>query len=161
MKSNDNKEKEKGKNTARTARWAEDVEDRILLERHTRLVSTRAGRLLLVTLGWLSLVLGILGVILPVLPTTPFVLLAGALFARGSQRFYLWLHKNRFFGPILFHFRENRCIPARIKVLALTLLFLTIGSSAAFVVPLVSLKILLVLIGLGVAGWILSYANCP
>lgn len=68
--------------------------------------------------GALALVLGILGLFLPVLPTTPFVLLAALCWARASPRFHARLHGHRLFGPILRDWENRRAVPRRAKYLA-------------------------------------------
>ena len=73
----------------------------------------------------LSLALGVAGIFLPVLPTTPFLLLSAALFFRSSPRAYQWLLNHKLLGPYIRDFRESRAIPLRAKVLALSLLWLT------------------------------------
>ncbi len=80
--------------------------------------------------GWLSLALGFLGVFLPLLPTTCFVLLAGVCFARTSPRAHRWLYHNRLFGRHLTSYREDRSVPMGLKVGSLTVLWLTVGGSA-------------------------------
>lgn len=63
------------------------------------------------TFGILSLILGIIGIVLPLLPTTPFVLLAAASFAKSSTKFYNFLIGNKHSGPIIKNWKENRTIP--------------------------------------------------
>jgi uncharacterized protein len=109
---------------------------------------------LLIGAGVLSLVLGIIGVVLPVMPTTPFVLLAAACFARSSQRFHAMLLNNRMFGPLISEWEQHRSIPRRTKLWAITLMSLTLGSSIVFFVQPLALKLLLTAIGIGVAIWI-------
>jgi uncharacterized protein len=89
-------------------------------------------RLLLMSAGVLCLVLGGIGIILPLLPTTPFVLLAAACFARASPRLHQYLHNNRFFGPVLYHWQQQRAIPKRAKRLGLILLFIAASTSLWF-----------------------------
>lgn len=86
----------------------------------------RAGRYVLIGLGLLSVGLAVIGIFLPILPTTPFLLLAAFLFGRSSPRFYNWLHANRWFGAYLTNYRAGRGLPLREKVLTLCALWLVI-----------------------------------
>ena len=88
-----------------------------------------------IMLGLLALVLGGIGVVLPLLPTTPFVLLAGWCFARSSPRLHALLHRSELFGPILRDWEQRRCIPRRARILALASMALVGGASLAFAVP--------------------------
>ena len=71
---------------------------------------------LYIVLGSISLALGILGIFLPLLPTTPFLLLTAALYFKGSPRLYNWLLNHRHFGPYIRNFRENKAMPQCYKV---------------------------------------------
>ena len=79
---------------------------------------------LLVTAGVLSLILAAIGVVLPGLPTTPFVLLAAACFANSSPRLHLWLQQHRFMGPMVRDWEANHSLPLRVKWIS-TLLMMT------------------------------------
>lgn len=68
--------------------------------------------------GWLSLLLGIVGIFLPVLPTVPFVLLTAACWSRTSPRFHRWLSRHRYFGPMVENWERNRAIPLKGKIMA-------------------------------------------
>jgi hypothetical protein len=92
---------------------------------------SRLVRGLCIAAGFLALGLGLLGVFLPLLPTTPLVLLAAACFARGSDRFHDWLLGHPVAGPLIRQWRETRSMPKRAKALALGLMALTFGSSVA------------------------------
>ena len=100
--------------------------------------------------------LGIVGIFVPVLPTTPFLLLAAACYARGSQRFCGWLLNNKWFGRYIRNYLERKGIPLRVKVVTVTLLWITIGVSVAFAVETLVLKLILVIIAIGVSIHILS-----
>ena len=106
----------------------------------------RIKKWVLIGIGSVSVVLGMLGVFLPLLPTTPFLLLAAACYVRSSERFYHWLIGHKCFGHHIKNYREGHGISFRAKVIALSMLWLTIGSSIIFFVPLTSVKILLLII---------------
>lgn len=107
-------------------------------------------KILLISLGIFFIGLGFVGIFIPVLPTTPFVLLAAALFARSSDRFYRWLIENRFFGRYIKNYREGRGVPLRVKISAILILWITISLSIFFAVELFLVRIMLVLIAAGV-----------
>lgn len=113
-------------------------------------------RILLTTLGILFVGIGIFGIFLPVLPTTPFLLLAAACFARSSPRFYDWLLNNRWFGNYIRNYREGKGLPLKQKVIIIILLWVVIGFSAALAVHALWVKIVLILIAIGVSIHILS-----
>jgi len=96
-----------------------------------------------VAAGTISLGMGILGVFFPILPTTPFFLLAAFCYARGSQRFYHWLLYRSWAGAYIRSYREGRGIPLVQKVLTLTLLWLSIGYAIVFVAETWWLRLLL------------------
>ena len=90
---------------------------------------------MLIGAGWLCVGLGLLGAVLPLLPTTPFLLLAAACFARSSQRFYDWLQENRLFGEYLRRYRDGEGIPLRAKIVAITLIWVSLPASTLLVLP--------------------------
>ena len=91
-------------------------------------------RVLWLMAGGVSLLLGVAGIFLPLLPTTPFVLLAAACFSRGSTRCDAWLLHHPRFGPMVRDWRQHRAVPLRAKQLALAMM--AIGSlAAAFTLP--------------------------
>ena len=83
----------------------------------------------------LFVALGVLGIFLPVLPTTPFMLLAAACFARSSRRIHRWLLSHPTFGPIIDEWHTYRSMPYRAKRTALLLIVLSFGISITFFVP--------------------------
>jgi len=82
-------------------------------------------RWLLWLAGGISFVLGILGIFLPVLPTTPFIILTAACWGRASPRFHRWLHQHRFFGPMVQNWEQRRAVPRRAKYLAWSMMTLS------------------------------------
>ena len=116
----------------------------------------RFSRIILIILGSFFVGLGILGIFLPLLPTTPFLLLAATCYVRSSERFYNWLLNTKWLGNYIKNYREGRGIPLSGKLLSVFLLWLTIGYSAIFAVPILLIRILLILIAIGVTIHILS-----
>lgn len=78
-------------------------------------------------LGWFSLALAVAGIVLPLLPTTPFLLLAAACFDRGSPRFHAWLLDHPWFGPAIRDWRQRGAIGGRAKALAVFMLCVSLG----------------------------------
>ncbi len=97
-----------------------------------RLHDSSMVRMVLYACGVVALILGAIGVVLPGLPTTPFVLIAGACFVRASPRAHAWLLKNRTFGPILREWEQHRSIPRRVKRIGLIMMALTGAASLWF-----------------------------
>jgi len=94
---------------------------------------TRPERALMIACGTASVGIGVIGVFLPLLPTTPFLLLAAYLFARSSDRLYEWLLGNRVVGAYLRRYYEGRCMSGRHKAVTLALLWIVLGLSALLV----------------------------
>lgn len=111
-------------------------------------------RLVFAGLGTLFLLLGIIGVFMPILPTTPFLLLATACYARSSRRFYNWLMNHPAFGPLIVEWRTYRSIPLRIKLVAIATMLLTFGSSILFVIKDGWLQLALAFFGITMAVWL-------
>lgn len=89
-------------------------------------------KIVLLSLGWISLILGMLGILLPVMPTTPFLILAAFLFSRSSKRFHHWLIKHRLFGPPLRDWLEQRAVRPRAKLAAAILILISYVSILFF-----------------------------
>jgi len=113
-------------------------------------MSDKFKRKLLVIAGTVSVAIGIVGIFIPLLPTTPFLLLAAACYLRSSERFYHWLLNNRFFGTYIRNYIEGRGMPLKIKIPTIALLWITIGVSLGITSPNIVVKIILVLVAIGV-----------
>jgi uncharacterized membrane protein YbaN (DUF454 family) len=122
----------------------------------SEVTSSRLLKGLLIFAGTLFVGLGILGILLPLLPTTPFLLLAAACYARSSKRFYHWLLSNNWFGRYIKNYREKRRIPSRVKFSTISVLWITIAISAYFATESFLVRAILVLIAIGVTVHILS-----
>lgn len=119
-------------------------------------ISNRLVKWVLIVAGTFFVGIGIIGIFLPLLPTTPFLLLATACFSRSSKRFYNWLVNNKRFGKYIKNYREGKGIPLKVKVSSILLLWITIIFSAVFVVSILFIKIILILVAVGVTMHILS-----
>jgi uncharacterized membrane protein YbaN (DUF454 family) len=111
-------------------------------------------RLVFAALGTLFLLLGALGLFLPVLPTTPFLLLATACYARASRRIFSWLLEHPRFGPLIREWREHRSMPYRAKRSALVLIALSFTVSIVFFVPGWPAQLAMGVGGLVLMAWI-------
>ncbi|NQT59217.1 MAG: YbaN family protein [Bacteroidetes bacterium] len=136
---------------------SEVKDDQILIKSNKeKRVSGKFLRGLLIISGTLSVVIGLIGVFLPVLPTTPFLLLAAVCYAKSSSSFYNWLLNNQLFGKYIKDYREKSGIPLKVKVFALSFLWITILLSAFVIVQNVYISILLILIAIGVTIHLLA-----
>lgn len=98
---------------------------------------------LLIVLGSLFVGLGIIGIVLPLLPTTPFLLLASACYAKSSEKYHNWLHNHRWFGEYIRNYEAGKGIPMRVKASMLLVLWTTMILSAAFVIDIPWVRIML------------------
>jgi uncharacterized membrane protein YbaN (DUF454 family) len=98
-----------------------------------------------IALGFAALLLGIIGVFLPILPTTPFILLAAAFFARGSERFHSWLLQHHLTGPLIVDWYEHRSLRASVKRWAYVLTTISFSSSILIIQP-IAIKLLLLIL---------------
>ena len=112
--------------------------------------SNKIVRGLLIMAGTISLALGIIGIFIPVLPTTPFLLLSAACYSRSSKKFYDWLLSNRWFGNYIRNYREGRGVPLKVKLLTIIILWTTILTSAFLFVTNWKIQIMLIIIAIGV-----------
>ncbi|WP_428798092.1 YbaN family protein [Vibrio kasasachensis] len=109
-------------------------------------------RFFLNMIGGLSLCLGVIGIFLPVLPTTPFVLLASACFMRSSPRFHHWLSAHRIFGPIIFNWHQHRAVSKKVKWRGAMVMVASFTLSI-YIVPHDWLKIMLLVMLLVLLSW--------
>lgn len=107
--------------------------------------------------GVISLSFAILGIFLPILPTTPFLLLSSFLFMRSSPKLHKWLTEHKIFGQYIKDFQQQKAIPLKIKISSISFLWITILISAFFFVEKLWLKFLLIAIALGVTIHVLHY----
>ena len=107
-------------------------------------------------IGLIAVVLAILGVFLPLLPTTPFLLLASACFARGSDRLHGWLLNNKLFGSAIRDFEQGKGMPRKAKIMAVALLWASLAFSV-FKASSVIVIALLVCVGIGVTTYLLAF----
>jgi len=124
------------------------------MEKKKRIVSNLV-RQVLIIFGTLFLGLGILGIFLPVLPTTPFLLITAACYAKSSERLSNWLLNNRWFGKIIKSYLKEKGIQLKTKILAISFLWITIGYSV-FILQIFLVRILLISVAIGVTIHILS-----
>jgi uncharacterized membrane protein YbaN (DUF454 family)/ubiquinone/menaquinone biosynthesis C-methylase UbiE len=110
---------------------------------------------LLIAAGTTSTAIGILGIFVPILPTTPFLLLAAACYMRSSERFYRWLLHNRIFGAYIGNYIEGRGMALKAKLFTITLLWVTIGTSIAIGTENLTIRIVLAVVAAGVTTHIL------
>ena len=113
-------------------------------------------KFLLITAGNLSLSLGVAGIFLPVLPTTPFLLLSAACYVRSSQRLYNWLIHHRILGLYIRSYIEYRAISIRAKGVSIFALWAVILSTVLFFVDLLWLRLLLLAVAVGVTFYLLT-----
>lgn len=131
---------------------AADIE---ALRADIRLPKSRWKRLAYIAAGCILVLIGVPGLVLPALPGTPLLLLAAACFARGSERFYIWLLTNPLFGKYVRTWRERRGIPLHIKVKVTALLVASFAVTLLFLMPAIfAARITLVVVGAGVIAYI-------
>ena len=124
------------------------------------MVNFAAVKIVLIILGVLSLGLGVAGIFLPLLPTTPLLLLAAWCFIHSSSRLYDWLLNHHVLGEYIRNFRENKAIPLRVKVVSVAMIWLTIGYCIVAVVDEYWwAQVALLALAVAITWHILSYAT--
>ena len=121
----------------------------------------RAIKTLLFSLGCLSLVLGFIGALLPIVPTTPFIILAAYLFSKSSPRVHSWLTSLPYFGDAIIDWEKNKVIRPKAKIMSIFVIILVFGSSIFFAKIHYGLKIMLAVLGVGCSFFILTRKSRP
>ncbi len=116
---------------------------------------------LLIFAGTVFTATGIIGIFVPILPTTPFLLLAAACYLRSSRRLYNWLLNNRFFGAYVRNYLDGRGMPRKIKIATILLLWITIACSIIFAVQALIIRVILLIIAIGVTVHIILIKTTP
>ena len=112
---------------------------------------------LLAGIGLISLCLGVVGIFLPVLPTTPFLLLSAALFLKSSRPLYDWLMNHPELGPYIRNFMEHKAIPLRIKIISVSMVWITLLNCAVFVAEHWAFRLFFIALAAAITAHILSY----
>ena len=112
---------------------------------------------LLIILGSISLALGVIGIFLPLLPTTPFLLLSAALYVRSSDKLYQWLIHQKYLGTYIRNFREHKAIPLRAKIISVSMAWITLTYCAISISEQIWIKAMFILLAIGISVHILSY----
>jgi len=136
--------------------------DNTLQQKNT--TSSTLFRWILIVSGTIFVGLGIIGIFLPILPTTPFLLLAAACYARSSKKFYYWLITNKWFGAYIKNYQEGKGIPLKVKIFTISLLLITILFSIFYIITYVLVNIVLIIIAIGVSLHIITIKTlhkCP
>lgn len=139
---------------AGTAVPYESRHDRVDYSHEVRTHNSPLMRLIFAGLGTLLVGIGLVGAVLPVLPTTPFMLLAAGCYVRASPRFYNWLLNTRAFGPLIREWRQYRSIPWRTKLTAIALMAVTLSTSIVLFVKQPYAQIAMALFGCALAIWL-------
>lgn len=105
--------------------------------------------------GSISLLLGIIGIVIPLLPTTPLVILAGFCFGKSSPKLHHWIETNRYFGKYIQEYQKGNGVPLNIKLFAISIVWIGILSTL-WIIPLILVKITMILIACGVTIFILT-----
>lgn len=120
------------------------------MSQHTVSKKHRIMNGLFVVAGTIFLGLGAIGIFLPVLPTTPFLLLAAACYLRGSERMHQWLLNNRWFGSYIRNYHEGKGISAKAKIFSISTLWIAISLSV-YLIHIAHMQVLLLIIAIAVS----------
>lgn len=126
------------------------------MEITSHIIKNRALRIVVIVAAWLLLLLGVLGILLPVIPTAVFIFISAGLFAKSSPRLYTWLVHNRIFGKYVIKYHQKRDLPVALKLSSIVFLNMSIGYTAIFVVHNLFLRSVLILFAISMSIYILS-----
>ncbi len=116
---------------------------------------------ILFILGWISIILGLIGALLPIVPTTPFLILAAYLFSKSSPRVHSWLTSLPYFGDAIIDWEQNRVIRPKAKTLSVLVIIFIFGMSITFTKIHYGLKLMLGVIGLSCTLFIVTRKSQP
>jgi uncharacterized protein len=111
---------------------------------------------MLTIIGTISILVGIVGIIIPLIPTTPLLLLGAACWFRASKKLHHRLINNKWLGPYIRQYQDGLGIPFKTKVYVISIMWISISISAFFIIPIVWAKILLFLIAASITWYISS-----
>ncbi|WGM88946.1 MAG: YbaN family protein [Candidatus Bathyarchaeota archaeon] len=120
----------------------------------------RIVRSLFFVAGTITLVIGAIGIVLPILPTTPFLLLSLACYLRSSERMSQWMLNNKYFGKYIRNYKDGKGIPLKTKLFAITVLWITITLSAVVFVPILVVQIILFIVATAVTVHLVKLPTC-
>ena len=112
---------------------------------------------LFIIIGSISLILGVIGIFLPLLPTTPLLLLSATLYIRSSKKLYNWLINQKYLGAYIRNFQEYHAIPLRAKIISISMVWITLIYCAIIVSEQIWMKVLFILTATAITWHILSY----
>jgi len=118
-------------------------------------------KFLFIVIGTISLGLGCIGIILPILPTTPFLLLSVVCYYKSSERMYSWLLNNKLFGSYIRNYKEGNGIPLKTKILTLVFLWAVISYSAFFILNILIFQIIMYIVAISVSIHIIRLPTLP
>ena len=116
-------------------------------------------KILWVILGTISLVIGLIGIVIPGLPTTPFLLLTAALYIRSSEKLYKALISNKHLGKYILDFREGKGLPLKTKIISLIMMWTMITLSCSFFIDILWLRLGIII--LGIIGSVVMFFILP
>jgi len=116
----------------------------------------RVIRALLIVAGTICVALAAIGIVMPLIPSTPFLLLAAACYCRSSERLYNWLITNKYFGEYIKNYREGKGLTLKTKATAITMLWVTMGISILFFVNILAAQVAMLIVAAAVTAYLLK-----